>query len=117
MIVPVFCRLHESHAEQDPDVVVQRIRRAAERSSYCCHRRWTDALQGVEDLLGQVLVRTGKIADDQLRQALRIQRQTLQRLGNVLVKSKFISQEILGGPYSPDQSVDGDFGDPNGWAV
>ncbi len=27
------------------------------------------------------------------------------------------SQLINGGPYSPDQAIDGDFGDPNGWAV
>jgi hypothetical protein len=27
------------------------------------------------------------------------------------------SQLILGGPYSPEQAIDGNFGDPNGWAV
>lgn len=27
------------------------------------------------------------------------------------------SQLILGGPYSPDQAIDGDFGDPNGWGI
>ena len=27
------------------------------------------------------------------------------------------SQLINGGPYSPSQAIDGDFGDPNGWAV
>jgi hypothetical protein len=27
------------------------------------------------------------------------------------------SQLINGGPYSPAQAVDGDFGDPNGWAI
>jgi len=52
-------------------------------------------LFGVEDLLGSVLVRTGKITEDQLQEALRIQSNTLQRLGHVLVKSKFISEEEL----------------------
>lgn len=27
------------------------------------------------------------------------------------------SQLINGGPYGPDQAIDGNFGDPNGWAV
>jgi len=49
----------------------------------------------IEDLLGSVLVRTGKITDDQLHEALRIQEHTLQRLGNVLVSSKFITEPEL----------------------
>ncbi|NIM63841.1 MAG: response regulator, partial [Acidobacteria bacterium] len=35
----------------------------------------------VEDLLGAVLVRTGRITSEQLRQALALQKKTLQRLG------------------------------------
>lgn len=27
------------------------------------------------------------------------------------------SQLILGGPYSPDQAINGNFGDPDGWAI
>jgi len=49
----------------------------------------------VEDLLGQVLVRTGKITGSQLSEALRLQRQTLQRLGHILVRYNYISEEEL----------------------
>ncbi len=52
-------------------------------------------LRNLEDLLGSVLVRTGRITEAQLQEALRIQRSTLQRLGYILVKSKFISEEDL----------------------
>lgn len=51
--------------------------------------------QTVEDLLGAVLVRTGRITEAHLQEALSIQRKTLQRLGHVLVKSKMISEEDL----------------------
>ena len=27
------------------------------------------------------------------------------------------SQLLGGGPYSPSQAIDGNFGDPNGWAI
>jgi Domain of unknown function (DUF4388) len=55
-----------------------------------------DTLQrNLEDLLGSVLVRTGRITDAQLQEALRIQKSTLQRLGYILVKQRFISQEDL----------------------
>jgi hypothetical protein len=50
---------------------------------------------GVEDRLGAVLVRTGKITEAQLDEALHIQKRTLQRLGHVLVKSNFISEDEL----------------------
>ncbi len=49
----------------------------------------------VEELLGAVLVRTGRISEAQLQEALRIQRQTLQRLGHVLVEHRLISVEDL----------------------
>ncbi len=48
-----------------------------------------------EDLLGSVLVRTGRITDAQLQESLRIQAATLQRLGYILVKQHFISAEDL----------------------
>jgi uncharacterized protein DUF4388 len=49
----------------------------------------------LEDRLGTVLVKTGRITPGQLQEALRIQKQTLKRLGNVLVEQKFVTQEIL----------------------
>jgi predicted DNA-binding protein (UPF0251 family) len=48
-----------------------------------------------EDLLGNVLVRTGRIAQSQLDEALALQRRTLQRLGYVLVEQAFLSEEAL----------------------
>ncbi|HEX4825586.1 MAG TPA: DUF4388 domain-containing protein [Candidatus Polarisedimenticolaceae bacterium] len=51
--------------------------------------------RNLEDLLGSVLVRTGRITEVQLQEALRIQRRTLQRLGYVLVKQGFIFEEDL----------------------
>jgi hypothetical protein len=50
---------------------------------------------GLEDLLGSVLVSTGRITDAQLQQALRLQKKTLQRLGHVLVRGGLISEEDL----------------------
>jgi len=51
--------------------------------------------RNLEDLLGSVLVRTGRITESNLQQALRIQKSTLQRLGYILVKQNFISEEDL----------------------
>ena len=51
--------------------------------------------RNLEDLLGSVLVRTGRITEAQLQQALAIQKSTLQRLGYVLVKTASISEEDL----------------------
>ena len=51
--------------------------------------------RNLEDLLGSVLVRTGRITEAQLQEALRIQRSTLQRLGYILVKQSFISDVDL----------------------
>ncbi len=48
-----------------------------------------------EDLLGNVLVRTGRIAQPQLDEALAVQRRTLQRLGYILVEQGFLSQDDL----------------------
>ena len=49
----------------------------------------------VEDLLGAVLVRTDRISSEQLKEALALQKKTLQRLGFILVKNNFISEEEL----------------------
>ncbi len=49
----------------------------------------------LEDLLGSVLVRTGRITQSQLDEALRVQRKTLQRLGYVLVQQRFIGEDDL----------------------
>ena len=49
----------------------------------------------VEDLLGAVLVRTGRITEAQLKEALRAQKKTLQRLGYVLVQNAMLSQDDL----------------------
>jgi len=51
--------------------------------------------RNLEDLLGSVLVRTGRITEAQLQETLRIQKSTLQRLGYVLVKQNFVSEQDL----------------------
>jgi hypothetical protein len=51
--------------------------------------------RSVEDLLGSVLVNTGRITEAQLRDALRSQKKTLQRLGHILVKNNLISEDDL----------------------
>lgn len=53
------------------------------------------SLRNLEDLLGSVLVRTGRITEAQLQETLQIQRNTLQRLGYILVRQSFISDEDL----------------------
>ncbi|MEE9219137.1 MAG: DUF4388 domain-containing protein [Acidobacteriota bacterium] len=49
----------------------------------------------LEDQLGNVLVKAGHITELQLQEALKIQRNTLQRLGRVLIDSRFIRPEEL----------------------
>ncbi len=50
-----------------------------------------DALQRrLEDRLGTVLVKSGRLTEAQLHEALRIQKNTLKRLGNILIEHKFI---------------------------
>ncbi len=51
--------------------------------------------RNLEDLLGSVLVRTGRITQVQLRETLQIQKATMQRLGYILVKQRFISSADL----------------------
>ena len=49
----------------------------------------------LDDQLGNVLVKAGHVTEPQLQEALKIQRNTLQRLGRVLVDNKFIRPEDL----------------------
>ncbi len=51
--------------------------------------------RNLEDLLGSVLVRTGRITQAQLRETLQIQKTTMQRLGYILVKQNLISSTDL----------------------
>ena len=49
----------------------------------------------LEDRLGNVLVKQGKVARERLDEALAVQRQTLQRLGHILVSgSSIISKDL-----------------------
>jgi hypothetical protein len=49
----------------------------------------------IEECLGTVLVRTGRISEVQLKEALAIQKETLQRLGYILVKSGYLTEGEL----------------------
>jgi len=49
----------------------------------------------LENRIGHVLVKTGRLTDDQLNRALEIQRETLQRIGFILVNYEIISQNAL----------------------
>ncbi len=49
----------------------------------------------LENRLGHVLVKTHRITQKELEQALEIQKQTLQRLGMVFINKGFIKQEDL----------------------
>jgi len=49
----------------------------------------------LEDRLGTVLVRSGKISEEKLQKALRTQEETLQRLGHVLIQGNYIDEEEL----------------------
>ncbi|HYS06304.1 MAG TPA: DUF4388 domain-containing protein [Candidatus Dormibacteraeota bacterium] len=57
-------------------------------SADALHRR-------LEDRIGTVLVKSGRITEAQLQEALRIQKSTLKRMGNILVENKFIDPNIL----------------------
>ncbi len=57
---------------------------------------WADSLnKKVEDMLGTVLVKSGKLTEEELQEALEIQKETLQRMGYVLVNNGFIEKEDL----------------------
>src|SRR2546422_954099 len=57
-------------------------------SADALHRR-------LEDRIGTVLVKSGRITEAQLQEALRIQKNTLKRMGNILVENRFIDPNIL----------------------
>src|SRR5512145_1398516 len=49
----------------------------------------------IEDRLGHLLVKQGKLAKERLDEVLQIQKQTLQRLGHVLATYDFITRKEL----------------------
>jgi len=49
----------------------------------------------LEDRLGTVLVKSGRITETQLQEALKTQKSTLKRMGNILVDSGFIDSDGL----------------------
>lgn len=49
----------------------------------------------LEDRLGHVLVKSGRISKEELAKALEIQKQTLQRLGYILVSEGYVDQRSL----------------------
>jgi len=57
-------------------------------SADALHRR-------LEDRIGTVLVKSGRITEAQLQEALRIQKNTLKRMGNILVGNRFIEPDAL----------------------
>jgi hypothetical protein len=53
------------------------------------------SLKRLEDRLGAVLVKQGKLSKERLDEALQTQRATLQRMGHILVAGNFITQQDL----------------------
>src|SRR5260221_3297006 len=53
------------------------------------------ASKRLEDRLGNVLVKQGKLSKERLEEALATQKQTLQRLGHVLIKQSYITPKDL----------------------
>mgnify|MGYP003505861274 CR=1 FL=1 len=53
----------------------------------------------LEDRLGNVLVKQGKITSARLEEALAVQKQTLQRLGHILASGSAISSERIDPAY------------------
>jgi hypothetical protein len=53
------------------------------------------ATKRLEDRLGNVLVKQGKLSKEGLEEALSTQKQTLQRLGHVLITQSYITQKDL----------------------
>ena len=49
----------------------------------------------LEDRIGKVLVKTGLITQDELKEALDLQQKTLQKIGFILIDQKYISREQL----------------------
>jgi len=53
------------------------------------------SVRRLEDRLGSVLAKSGRISEAQLQEALRLQKSTLKRLGNILVETHFIDAKTL----------------------
>ena len=51
--------------------------------------------KNLEDRIGSVLVKSGRLSGRQLQDALKMQQETLQRLGHILVAGKYIREEDL----------------------
>jgi hypothetical protein len=49
----------------------------------------------IEDRIGNLLVKQGKLSDEKLEEVLQKQKDTLQRLGHILVANSYISQKDL----------------------
>jgi hypothetical protein len=53
------------------------------------------ATRSRKDLLGSLMVRAGVLSQEQLERALEIQKQTLRRLGDILVDEKLVTRELF----------------------
>lgn len=53
------------------------------------------AKKNLDDRLGSVLVKSGRVTERQLQEALKIQKETLKRLGSILVDGKYITESDL----------------------
>src|SRR5881296_957220 len=51
--------------------------------------------KNLEDRLGTVLLRSGRLSDKQLQEALKLQKETLKRLGSILVDGRYIKEADL----------------------
>src|SRR3989442_11884051 len=74
--------------KNDKEVVTVSFVEGSVVSADAFHRR-------LEDRLGTVLVKSGRISEAQLQEALRIQKNTLKRMGNILVENRFIDPNAL----------------------
>src|SRR5207249_6535454 len=74
--------------KNDKEVVTVSFVEGSVVSADALHRR-------LEDRLGTVLVKSGRITETQLQEALRIQKNTLKRMGSILVENRFIDAVTL----------------------
>ncbi|PYT15490.1 MAG: hypothetical protein DMF51_06605 [Acidobacteria bacterium] len=74
--------------KNDKEVVTVSFVEGSVVSADAFHRR-------LEDRLGTVLVKSGRITEAQLQEALRVQKSTLKRMGSILVENKFIDAVAL----------------------
>src|SRR2546428_1768481 len=74
--------------KNDKEVVTVSFVDGSVVSADALHRR-------LEDRIGTVLVKSGRISDGQLQGALRIQKNTLKRMGNLLVENRVIRPHAL----------------------